>query len=194
MSDRSGPSIDAEDVDDIVGIAAEMMQRDEGRLAAEDLQAVGRELDIPPEYMERARAELARRRTETARRAAAKKALRRKLALGGALVLLLGAGIAALAYSSTADELRALHRDVAAGAAQVRNVQDRRAAIDARLGHREPTPDVDAELIGAENRVRVEAQRYAQVAARYNEVASSGWASWVASIAGLPDQVPLELE
>ncbi len=192
MSTDSKGSIDAEDVDDLVGIAAEMMNHDEGRLDREDLNAVGRELDIPPEYMERARVELARRRAEAARVAAAKKALRTRIGIGAAAAAALATVIVGFAYSSTASDLHALHEDVEARAAQVRNVEARQQSVTARLGDREPTPDVDAELIGADNRVRVETQRYGTAAADYNEAVSGAWASWVAGVAGLPGHVPSE--
>lgn len=180
-----------EDVDDLVGIATELMQRDENKLDREMLHEVGRELDIPPEYLEEARTELAKRRALAKAESAAKTALRKKITLAvGAGVLLLTAAFG-VGYTSTASTLRERHAELSAREAQVQNVRERQAAVIERLGDRAPTPDIDAELIGAENRVRVETQRYAESAALYNEAAGGSWASFVAGLAGVPTSVPL---
>ena len=67
----------------------------------------------------------------------------------------------------------------------------RQRAIQATLGSQPSTPDREAELVGAENRVRVEVQRYAKAAAEYNEAASGLLAPILASWAGLPRELPL---
>ena len=54
-----------------------------------------------------------------------------------------------------------------------------------------PGPDRDAELSGAENRVRIERARYDETAAAYNAKVGATWASLVARIFGLPPRARL---
>jgi hypothetical protein len=196
----TGPRIEPEpdgtpvdDVDDVIGIAAEMMREEEGRLDQADLHAVGEELDIPPEYIERARVELRRRREQQSKDLAERTATRKKLALGAMATTGVVALVTGLLYASTAADLRERYADVQSRAAQVENVRARKAAIVQQLAGRPPSPDKDAELVGAENRIRVESKRYAEAATSYNQ-ASGGWfAGWAASVAGLPEHVPVTL-
>lgn len=180
-----------EDVDDLVEIATELMQRDEEKLDHEILREVGRELDIPPEYLEEARTELAKRRALAKLDRETSTELRKKVALALAVGFVILLACTGLAYTSTAGTLRERYAEVSVLEAQVQNVRARQEAVVERLGDRAPTPDVDAELIGAENRVRVETQRYADGAARYNEAVGGSWAAWVANFAGLPTTVPM---
>jgi hypothetical protein len=180
-----------EDVDDVIGIAAEMMREDEGRLDEQELDAVGRELDIPPEYLDRARVELARRRVAEVRLEEQTQARRKRVGMIAALVVALSTILAVTSYSSTASALRERHGDVQARAAQVDNVRARKLAVEQQLADRPASPDKDAELVGAENRIRVETKRYVEAATAYNEAAAGWFASWSASVAGLPAQVPL---
>lgn len=187
----SADRVQRDDVDDVIGLATEMMHADRDALTAADLQAVGAELDVPPEYVERARAELERRRALSRREKDAEVARRRRTLrgaafAGGALVVVL-----ALWSSVALSSLRTRHAAVMAQAAQVENVRARRESVDRLLEGRPASPDVDAERIGAENRIRVETQRYAEAAAAYNAAASSFPASWVGPLAGLPAQLPL---
>lgn len=190
----TAPAIDRverDDVDDVIGLATEMMHADREALSAADLEAVGAELDLPREYVERARVELARRRETAERQQVAELARRRRavrLAAGAGAAL---AAVLAVWSSVAVSSLRTRHAAVTAQAAQVENVRARRVSVGELLDGRAPSPDVDAERIGAENRVRVETQRYAEAAAAYNDAAARFPASWVGPLVGLPAQVPL---
>ena len=52
--------------------------------------------------------------------------------------------------------------------AQVRNVLERQVAVHERYQGRPSTVDSEAEISGAENRVRVERRRYDEAASEYN--------------------------
>lgn len=192
-----------EDVDDVISTATRLMQKDSApeTLTAEDLQRIGQELDIPPEYIERARDELARRRQqeEAARREAEAAAqaraqrLRSRLRLGA----FVSAGVAVvlgLFTLSVHNGLNGSLQEVTRQRAQVRNVLERHEATQARYATSTPGPERDAQLSGAENRVAVEKRRYDTAATGYNAAASAFPQSLVVGLTGLPRSVPLSTE
>lgn len=178
------------DVDDVVEIAARMMAAEEGLLSAEELHEIGRDLDIPEEYMERARKELEVKRKAAERKEREERAereLRKKVLIGGSAALVLVLAIWTFGASSS---LRGLHADVEAQRAQVENVRARKVTVTEMYRGRGPSPDRDAELIGAENRIRVESKRYAELAAKYNARAQSFPGSLATALTSLPSSVP----
>ncbi len=192
MSDAARePMTKRDDVDDVIGLATEMMLEEQESLTREDLHAVGRELDVPPEYIEKARSELARRAAEMARTEAEMRARRsrlvRKAAMGAAALTL----IFILWSWSAVSTVRERHVAVQTRAGQVSNVRDRQQAVTELLAGRPTSVDTDAERIGAENRVRVETQRYVVAAAAYNAAAGRFPASWVLPLTSLPSSVPM---
>jgi hypothetical protein len=183
--------VDRDDVDDVVELATRMVEEERDALGVADLHAVGAELDLPPEVVDRARRELARRRAEEARVADERRARRMRRARVALITGGAAAGILGVWSAASLGPLRDRHEAVTAQAAQVENVRARQRSIEQLLQGRPPSPDRDAELIGAENRVRVETQRYALAAAAYNEAAARFPASVVRSLAGLPAEVPV---
>jgi hypothetical protein len=182
--------VDIEDVDDIIGVASELKQRQADTLTVEEVEEVGRELDIPAEFVRRAIDEL-----EARRRAAAEVAERSKLrtrwilfAAGLLLVVLVALAVAGQA------SLRQLYSTVEAARAQVHSVVERQAAVEARYQDQPATPERDAELAGAENRVRVEIRRYDAAAAEYNSAADSLPGRLWSGLFGLPRRVPMSDE
>jgi hypothetical protein len=179
-----------EDVDEIIGIAAEMKHASADHLTVADLESVAAQLDIPAPYVQRAMSELAARR-QAAEQARARR--RRVLAwAGGALaatVVLTGV-LAVQAQGSLREELSRVEQK----RAQVRNVLERQAHVEARYRGAADSPERDAELSGAENRVSIERRRYDEAAARYNARARSFPASVWARLGGLPTRVPLSNE
>jgi hypothetical protein len=103
-------------------------------------------------------------------------------------------GLMAIAAFSTREELATAQASVERQRAQVRNVVERREAVVKRFAHASPGPDRDAELSGAENRVRIERARYDEAAATYNAAASSPWARACARLFDLPERLPLSNE
>jgi hypothetical protein len=193
--------IDRDDVDDVVGLAEQLRREDESKLSLDEMKAVGRELDIADEHIERAALELQEgRRTEAraAEQQAKERALLLKKARQGALV---AAGVTALIFVvlwvgavSARGELHRLRTDVDAKRAQLVNVTDRQARVEAEFRSRPPSPDRDAELLGAENRVRVERKRYDESAAQYNSATAGTFAGLAVRFYDLPSRVPLSNE
>lgn len=182
--------VDMDDVDDIIGLAAEMRQADEGKLTVEELTAVAAELELPAPYVERAIAALEERRAESrAAQARRKRALRIvAVAAVAALALAMFSGVASV------NALRTRAAEVEMGRAQVGNVIERREQVVVRVGAETGGRDAQAELAGADNRVAIEIRRYDQVAGGYNAMATSFPDSLWATLAGLPSRVPLSSE
>ena len=110
-------------------------------------------------------------------------------AAGLAFLVLLG-----LAANDTHGELRDLHAEVQRTRSQVENVRERQVATVTRLATAQASPGREAELSGAENRVRIERGRYDEAAATYNAAVGSVWARVCASVTGLPEHAPLSNE
>ncbi|MBK6577713.1 MAG: hypothetical protein IPG17_16245 [Sandaracinaceae bacterium] len=106
-----------------------------------------------------------------------------------ALLVLLG-----MAGANTHAELRDLHAQVERARAQVENVRERQVAVVARLASAEASAGREAELSGAENRVRIERARYDEAAAAYNAAAGSAWAGLCVTASGLPERAALSNE
>jgi hypothetical protein len=179
--------IDYEDVDDIIGVAAELQQLDEDRLSVEELVSVGRDLDIPEKYVQPAIAELRRRRQATLAADARRRKTRRLywLIAGGALaVVIVWALIGQSSLSSALAEVEQAR-------AQVANVVERRREVRAQWESAPDGRERTAELAGADNRVSVERRRYDEVAAAYNAKVNAFPSSLWAAIFGYPGDVPL---
>lgn len=182
--------INYDDVDDIIGIAAEMQDLARDRMSVEDLVAVGNDLAIPEHYLKPAIAELARRRAALLAEEARQAKRRRTLWLVGA-ALLVAIAIWALVGQSA---LGALAAEVAAKRAQVVNVIERQRATIAQWKDEPSSERKAAELSGADNRVRIERQRYDAAASAYNaRVAAFPSGLW-AAIFGHADHLPLSDE
>jgi hypothetical protein len=135
--EHAGSRIELDDVDEVIGLAAKLREREANELTLADLEEVGRELDIEETYVRRAvealeakrrEAALAERRAGEVRRARWR--LVAKLAAGlAALALLLGVGTW-FAGGAVERELRAQHADVEAKRSQVVNVLERQAATE----------------------------------------------------------------
>ena len=95
-----------------------------------------------------------------------------------------------IAATNTRAALSATHSVVESSRAQVTNVRERQAAVVKRYAHAPAGREHDAELSGAENRVRIERARYDKAAAAYNAQVGSPWAGLCARAFGLPAHVP----
>ncbi len=154
------PDVREDDIDDIVGIASELQADREGRIGVAEVERVAAELDLSPELVEQAIAELGRRReaaAEEARRAeegraarsAARSALLRRAGLVGAVVAgivgLLGGGVALSAGAA----IRAAEAEVARTEQALDTVLDRQERLVPQLvaisGGRAELPDVPDE-------------------------------------------------
>lgn len=187
---RAPRKVDYEDVDDIIGIAAEMSDLDKERLGVDDLRDVARQLDIPDRYVTPAIAELARRR-ETLRREEARRRQRRALVLWVSVAVV---AVLLLWVFVAQGRLGDLASEAARRRSQVVNVQERQQATERQWASQPPSPERSAELSGAENRVRIERMRYDEAVAAYNAAANGFPNSLFAGLFGHPDQLPLSSE
>lgn len=195
--------IAVEDVDDLIHTATRLMQKDAApdTLTADDVRQIGKELDIPAEYIDQALVKLEERRREEARakqeaerqRQARRERLRR-WALGAAVGIAVGGAVLGMVSISIRNGLQSSLAEVTRQRAQVHNVVERRARVQERYATSAPGPERDAQLSGADNRVSVEQRRYDEAATRYNTSASAFPASWVVGFSGLPSSVPLSTE
>jgi LemA protein len=192
---RVGQTVDVEDVDEVIELAAKAASASADKLSVKELVEVGGELGIPAAAVERAVTELeARRRAETeAKEAARAKAQKRTRAtlLGGGAALALVTLLGLVGQHSLRTDLA----EVEQKRAQVRNVLDRQAHVEERLRtSAAPTSEQEAERAGAENRVAIERRRYDEAAAAYNASAAGLPGSLWASLFGLPKRAPLSNE
>ncbi|MBZ4399813.1 LemA family protein [Myxococcus faecalis] len=210
MSDRRRTDISAgdasvpyEDVDGIIRKATELMQADPSleTLTPEELQRIGEELDIPARYIEEARAlrierlqqaARSRRAMELARQARRQRYLQR--ARWGAVLFAGASVLLGLGTGAIHNDLGTRALEVARQRAQVHNVMVRREGVRARFAAVEASPERDAELSGADNRVFVEQRRYDQLVADYNAAAASIPNRWVVERTRLPRSLPLSTE
>lgn len=174
--------VDYADVDDVIGLAAEMQDLDRDRLSVEDLESVAAEVDIPANYVRPAVEELRRRRAALLE-AEAKKLRRRRT------IWLTAAGVAlALVVWAVAGQasLSGKRADVEAQAAQVRNVLDYRARVLATWERAPESRERTAAMAGADTRVNRERQRYDEAVRAYNAAAGAFPGSLWAGLFGLP--------
>lgn len=203
MSDqRAGKparSVNYEDVDDVIGLAAEMKNADEGQLSVEDVKSVAAEVGVPAPYVERALTELERRKAQRAAEGAKHK---RRAMIAAAALAVLGLGFAAAAVTG-ANALRASLATAEQKRSQVENVTRRLASVveerrrlEARRhanadAQTEADTRIEAEYLGAMNRVSIETRRYDVAASEYNARAASFPGSLWAKMFGLPGSLEL---
>ena len=188
-SDKAFATIPAQDIDDVVGIAARMMEEDADQMPRDEVVAVGQDLDIPEEVLDRAWKELVRQRAATAHAKATRtKHILIALAAIAALLLALGALTALKSHS-----LHDSYRQVDSARAKVDSVRQLQQEILAQWGPQGDSPDKMAALDGARNRVRVESARYGDSALRYNAQADGVLSRLARHFSSLPPSVPTTL-
>lgn len=187
MSDRRLP---AQDLDDVIELATRRSAREDDSLSLDEVKRIAAELDISAEEVEAAAAELKRKRqAERAAEGAARvkatgrrnRAVQVAGVLGVVLVLLVAWTPLSLGGKFTAVEQQR---------SAVRTAVERRAEVRARYAGRAPDRETDAELSGAENRVRIAQGHYDTAASAYNR-AAGGLSGLFSGLFGYPDSVPL---
>lgn len=111
---------------------------------------------------------------------------------GGVAALLVLIGVIQLQRASASLDVR--YADLERARAQVANVKERQASVVALQKDAPPSTERDAELAGAENRVRIERGRYDVVAAAYNAELGGVFATLAARLKGLPPEAVLSNE
>ncbi len=135
--------VDNDDIDDIIGIAAELHQADVDAAdgaSVEEVEAVAEELDIPAAYVEQAIAVLHSRREEAmdaARKAQLQAKERRRIigiAVASVVCVLIGlAAAGGVAVADAADNLAAAATNIEQRASYVELVLDRQAGLVPQL-------------------------------------------------------------
>lgn len=179
--------VDYEDVDDVIGLAAEMAQAQDRLITVAELEDVAQQLDIPKQFVTPAVFELKARRRQARRR---KREARRRSQ--GLWVVVVAAVLCVPVYGMVVHGGLKRHAAEAAKAkSQWRNVMERQAAVRKRYETAPPSPERDAELDGAENRVRIERERYDRTVTEYNIAAAGPVGSLLARLGDLPADLPL---
>lgn len=190
MSDRDLPS---RDLDDVIELATRRSARRDDMLSMDEVKRIAAELDISEAEVEAAAAELERRRqaeraAEGAERVQA--VARRSTAIRVAAVVGI---VLALLVAWTPLSLGGKYTLVEQQRSAVANAIERQAAVKARYAGRAPDREADAELSGAENRVRIAEGHYDAAATAYNRSAG-GLPGLFGGLFGYPDSVPLSAD
>lgn len=103
-----------------------------------------------------------------------------------AVVLISTVVVAGIAFTRTSSALATAWAEVDRAEAQVKNVHQRQLELQKQLAATEASESKNAQLEGAENRVRVERARFQTAAAAYDAAVGTWWARLVARAKGLP--------
>ncbi len=109
-------------------------------------------------------------------------------------VVVVAAGLTGIGIANHGSELSELYAEVGRAHAQVLNVRERQAATLQQWLEAPASPDRDAEISGAENRVRIERARYDEAASAFNAASAGPWGGLCAAVYGLPHAVRLSDE
>ncbi len=194
MSDQNSSMTDYDDVDDVIALAERLRSEDESRLSAEEMAEIGGELDIPAKYIEQARAQLAEQREQQDKQKRIEQRqsrARRKVVLAAAAAVVVLVALVGLWSRGEASDLGELHAAIEAQQAQVDNVRARKKAVEKHYAGRPDSVDKDAEIVGAENRIRVETKRLDALVSRYNQRAASFPVSLWTGSQELPAHIPM---
>lgn len=165
--------VETDDLDDIIEIAERLRRADDERLSVEDVAEVGEALGIEAEYIQQARQQLVVQREQQARDARAAAARQKTLIFGGGIALIVVLAIGGLWSAMASSSLGNKESELNAKVRQVQSARERQKSVAKLLAKRPDSPDKDAELVGAENRVRVELKRCNEALAAYQRAANS---------------------
>ena len=170
-----------------IELASKRLAADQDRLSESQVNAIAKELGIDKKYIHDAQQELAKLRL---REAAKKRRRHTRIKIG--LVSIAAMGMLFIATGLSAKNSLLDHlADVRQAKAQLVNVSERQQSVRARLLNATPSTGKDAELEGAENRVRIQRKRYDERVTAYNRAANGSLASLWCSLFGLPTAIPL---
>ena len=187
-------NIDVDDLDDIIGIAERLQEEDTDKMSFEEIAAVAKELDISVEYLQKAIDELKKKRLleeqESKKQTELEKTHKTMRTKGTVFFIVVGLVSGFYSYGSLTAKVAEveLHHSNVAGALE------RQKNTEKRYKEASRTAAVDAELDGAENRVRIAQQRYDRAASQYNSTSLSMLhRPWV-SLLGFPSGYQLSSE
>lgn len=134
---RSRPDVDADDVDDIIEVAARLQAEEDGRASVSEVEAVAKDLDIDPRHVERA-IDTLRREREAKKRADAEAAAtgrKRTLVVSITAAALFAGGLlcAGVATATGAGAVDAAAEQAALAEQNLDVVLDRQASLALQL-------------------------------------------------------------
>lgn len=162
-----------DDVDEVMELAERLRSEAVVEFSASEMAEIGDELGIPAEYIEQARNQLKERRLLEEKQALEKAAQQKKMVRFGVIGGVVLVSVMSIWSMSASSKVGKLATAADAAIAQVESVQERQKSVKAMLAGRPDSPDKDAELIGAENRLRVELKRCNDAVVLYNQYAGS---------------------
>ncbi len=186
--------INSEDLDDIIGIADQLQERDMdvNEIGFDELKAVALELDISVEHVQEAMGVLKKRREDEAKaekiRLENSNRRRKKIKIG----LLVAAGIISFMLIQTHTNLSSQIVVINEHRSAVKMALDRQKTTRARY-EESTSENANAELMGAENRVRVAQRRHDEAVSVYNDKAG-GLAKPFTGILGFKEKMSFSSE
>lgn len=194
MNDEASEMTPREDIDEVIAKAERLRAQKEGAVSDEELAEIAEEVGISAEYLAEAKRRLADERAREEKQAEEMRMRLKGFAVFGAVLLVaVLSGFLIWSFLSVT-KLRGLYTDVEAHAAEVENIQERKAEVERTLEDRPESLEKDAELIGSENRLRVAVSRYNAAAAKYNRLARSFPPSVWTGVLDLPEQAKTKSE
>lgn len=192
MSDSTG--LPSGDLYAVIELATRRSEAKDDELSLAEVERIAAELGISKAEVDAAVAELKRRRVAE-RAAAGAEQVERTVRRRQGLRIAAGVGlVVAMLMAWTPISLGSKYTAVEQHRSAVINALERQKAVQARLAGRAPDREVDAELAGAENRVRIAEKRYDEAATVYNR-AAGGWTSGLfGGLFGYPDAVALSAD
>lgn len=176
------------DVGSVITRAALLKRESEDSLTPEQLREAAGELGVEPAVVDAAVIDLTRRRVAQAQARKARARARARVAVAASLVVIAALTLAGLAMSSARVAWAQLEQQRVA----VVQARARHSEVQALWGARAGAPDADAELNSAVNRVQLAQRSYDNAASSWN---ARGFVHDLgASLAGLPDTVPLSAD
>lgn len=174
---------EAEEILD-VALRIEARQSPDQPLTLDELKAIGFEIGLDPESLDRAAALVEERRLKRQQQRAQ---LRRGIAVAAAVGLVLAAinGGLVLASRSTLMDQRV---QCELQQAQVQNMLQRQSHVEARFKDAAKSPERESELAGSENRVAIARRRYLEVASNYQRSAQGLFARQATTWFALPSR------
>lgn len=187
---NAGDKVAFKDVEEVIAAAARANEERLEQVSVEEVQDIAAQLDIPTDLVAPAIEEVRRRRETQLAQERAREARKKRLRLGAAV----GGGVLAVIFAVWLLTARAALEDAKLAVdrqrAQVVNVTERQRATVLQWSTAPDSPDKQAELSGAENRVRIERARYDELVTTYRRHAGG----LAGSIFGYPSSLPLSTE
>lgn len=187
---NAGDKVAFKDVEEVIAAAARANEERLEQVSVEEVQDIAAQLDIPADLVAPAIEEVRRRRETQLAQERAREARTKRLRLGAAI----GGGVLAVIIAVWLLTARAALEDAKLAVdrqrAQVINVTERQRATVRQWATAPDSPDKQAELSGAENRVRIERARYDELVTSYRRRAGG----LAGSLFGYPSSLPLSTE